>query len=299
MGDECVIVACHDRLDDLSVQLEIQRLVAPKASVVVVHTGQGPLPSGARDGEVLLSAIGFKEGPVAALIAGLAWASENGFVKCVYRNADDWMMSPEFHASSSAVVGGGVKAAGYCWLSRGGLDDLAFNELWLDVGTFSPISGRLREIVTGENFCEVAAGKWVKEAVGEAAFHRLQGREAWPPIGILDRDISMLGNINGDGLTGMFWRARESNTRFFCRSWQLIGSHDNAERLSYWKSLREAVAIAGALEAGPAFQRWLRHAQAGLPWNGKEPCKAPERPQVGVRLAMPISLTMANAVRRS
>lgn len=277
MGSECVIVACHDRLDDLSVQLEIQPLVAPEAEVVVVHTGQGPLPDGPRAGDVRIPCEGFRTGPLHALLAGLRWAEARGHRTVVYRNADDWMMNPAIHSGVAETMAFGKLAAGYCWLTSGGFDDLTLNELWLDVPTFAPLADAFEARIRSSgpaDLCERMAGSWVSEVVGGGVgFQRLTERESYPPVGWLDKDLRMASIYNPHAFPPGFWAARADNNRFFCRRWCLIGSHDNGERLEYWRRVRDEVPIREEMESGQAFRRWLHAAENGLPWNGRPPVR--------------------------
>lgn len=275
MGQQCVIVACHDRTDDLSVQLEIQPLVAPGAKVVVVHSGPGAVPDGPRDGEVRFRSEGFRTGPVLALLHGLRWAAAAGCDTVVYRNADDWLMNPDTHAGIAQMMDFGKVAAGYCWLTSAGFDDLTLNELWLDVRTFAPLADAFEARVRSSgpvDLCERLAGAWVREAVGDGlGFLRLTERESWPPVGLLDKDLRVAAIYRPDVFPAGFWAARADNCRFFCRKWLMIGSHDNGERLAYWRMIRDEVPIREEMEKGQAFRRWLHAAENDLPWNGRMP----------------------------
>jgi hypothetical protein len=295
MGRECVIVACHDRLDDLAVQLEVQPLVAPGAEVVVVHTGQGPVPDGPRDGEVRLVSEGFRTGPVLALLAGLRWAQARGCRRVVYRNADDWLLNPATHAGVSQLMDAGKVAAGYSWLDPA---DLTLNELWLDVPTFAPLAFDFEERIRlsgPADLCERLAGAWVSEVVGGGmGFQRLTERESYPPVGWLDKDLRMAAIYNPDAFPPGFWSVRADNNRFFCRRWLLIGSHDNGERLAYWRKVRDEVPIRAEMERGQAFRRWLHAAEGGLPWNGRQPVRR-ACPGIRPRLLAPTTPARAPA----
>jgi hypothetical protein len=166
-------------------------------------------------------------------------------------------------------------AAGYNWFSVGSFRDITMNENIIHVPTFMKTVKWAEEyfLKSDQSYnCEYKMAAWVKKSLSdvEKEFFRLPDREQEPGIGWEIRDIPYVYGRNGESVPMEVLNRLEGNQRFFNRKWQMIGSHDNKDRLAFWLQIRRSVSYTDFLEKEEHFGRWLEAARRGLPWNIEE-----------------------------
>lgn len=273
------IVSAYDRTDDLLAHTDILKFFPADHEVIPVWMHKQSPPEFVEAISKFPHAhqcdgVRFMIGPLLALLSGLRVAARLGLDYVLYRNGDDWMFNHARVMETAALMRReGKLAAGYSWLATGSPMELAMNELYLDVKEFAPRvdeADALFRKLSDTLPCEPKVMRWISKALGERrqeAFYRLPGREKWPGIGhFYVGGIPKALELTEQERTALLDGAGDNN-RFFNREWMLIGSHDNAERYDYYRSLRDAITYADQLEMEPHFARWLEASRTGGQWN--------------------------------
>jgi hypothetical protein len=269
-----IVLSCYDKVDDLLVHLDILKFnrLAPKIAVIYMHHDQPPvMPRGVE--LITMPSPGFSAGPLMSVTRGIRWAAKNNLDYMVFKNADDWMFNHELAYSWLEKIASENKiAGGYSWLSVDSMRDVTLNENIFDVDYF------LNTVSDAESYflksdqtygCEYKLAWWINRATkyDSSLFYRLPDREQEPGIGWEVKDIPAIYEKKGIDIPSNLPAKLESNSRFFNRKWQLIGSHDNVSRYFYWNQIRKNVPYADQLEESEEFGRWINAVKNGLQWN--------------------------------
>ncbi len=274
-----IILAVHDRIDDLDAHLDILDFAPPEWNKIIIWSHPQTPPDRIacwkrRVTEVIrIEGENFSIGPLLAFTAGLRASEKLNCDYCIYRNADDWLLN---HKSVSdrieAVSKNGMLFAGYNWLTSGNMKEFALNEATLHVKTFAPHVDSMDRYFFNSSIhmlCEFKLARWVNKLVDGSKFLRLLDRERSPGVGHDLTTLSYQESVNKNQFNlPEGWRDKwKYNHRFFHKGWQLIGSHSQKERYDLYKSIRNDVPYSLELEMKPEFRRWLLAAQKELAWN--------------------------------
>lgn len=246
-----ILLAVHNKIDDLLANLDILKFYPEVEKLIVCSY---PLPemqdlSGYR---IKFIKTNRQIGPLIALTTGLRMAQHLDVI--CYRNADDWLFNHDFTRSIFQKMED-FACAGYNWLSVNSNIDYTLNELFLRVKDFT------KTIDYAENYfttsrpwtLEYKMATWINYTTN--SFYRIPGREQEPGIGHLG-DIE--GLLEKSGIPVEETREKlKNNNRWFNRAWQLIGSHDIADRMEYYNSIRNEIPYHEELEKEKHFSRWL------------------------------------------
>ena len=268
------LISVYDRVDDCMAHLDILKYDPAPHQTLIVSMSEALVDRHGADlagyDVVSIQSPGFALGPLLSLVRGVREAKERGWKWLVYRNADDWLFN---HSLASDTIThmeqSGQICAGYNWLSKDTLVEFTMNELYLSVDHFA------RTADDAENYfvrskpwlCEYKMGRWLRRTIEDDSrrLYRLPDREI--PIGIgnmKDQKGILAGTfLDRHGVRG----GLADNNRFFNRKWQLIGSHDNQERLKYYTDIWPQISYATDLERERHFRRWMRSARTGESWN--------------------------------
>ncbi len=269
-----IILAVHDRIDDLDAHLDILDF-APKEWQKIIVWSDPKTPVERIDkwkerAEVIkIDGKDFTIGPLLAFTSGLRTAKRLGCDYCMYRNADDWLFNHDSVVDRlAAIVGNGFLFSGYNWVTHGSMREFALNEITAHVDTFY---GHLDEMDRSfanssiHTLCEFKIARWVNRLIDKSKLLRLVERERPPGVG---HDLNTLAFNPGKTKLPDNWQEKwKDNHRFFHRQWQLIGSHCQSERYELYKSIRGQISYKDELEQKPEFRRWILAAQKKLPWN--------------------------------
>lgn len=248
-----IILAVHNRIDDLLANLDILKFYPEVEKIIVCSR---PLPDYHRQelSDYRVKFIDGKNrglGPLLSLTNGLRMLQHLDVV--CYRNADDWLFNHDFTRSIFDKMKY-YACAGYSWFGVNTINDFTMNELFLRVKEFTQTIEYAEHYFLHSRpwYCEYKIAKWINHTT--SSLYRIPGREQEPGIGYI-YDSS---NHNPD------------NNRWFNRSWQLIGEHDNNERMQYYLSIRESIPYHQELEKEKHFARWLTADTWNLPDEKEE-----------------------------
>lgn len=268
------LISVYDRVDDCMAQLDILKY-APAPHQTLILSMSEALVDRHRDDlagydVVSMRSPGFALGPLLSLVRGVREAKERGWKWLVYRNADDWLFNHSLVTDTIAdMEQSGRICAGYNWLSKGTLVEFTMNELYLSVDHFARTADEAEDYFLRSKpwLCEYKMGRWLRRTIKDDSnlLHRLPDREIPIGIGSLEDQKCILAGTKDDrhGVR----EGLADNNRFFSRKWQLIGSHDNRERLSHYKDIRPQIPYAPDLEQEKHFKGWLHSARTGGEWN--------------------------------
>jgi len=176
----------------------------------------------------------------------------------------------------------GCLCAGYNWLNVGAYHDITMNQLYFHVPSFYATADDAEDYFKRSMpgyLCEYKMPRWVKKTCTslEKQFYRLPGREQEPGIGWERKDIPNAFISKGMRPPVGYWEKLEKNNRFFNEEWQMIGCHDVASRLLYWRKIRSNVPYAKQIEREYHFSRFVDAARNRKPWNlpGKPDAEKP------------------------
>lgn len=269
-----VVLSCYDRIDDLMAHLDILKFNqhAPKIAVAYMHSDAPPkMPMGVE--LIRLPSPGFTAGPLISVTRGVKWAAENNLDYMVFRNADDWMFQHDLAYNwIKHMDADGQIAAGYNWFSVGTMRDITLNENIFRVDSFVDSTNEAEKyfLKSDQSYnCEYKMAWWVNRVINGNSnlFYRLPDREQEPGIGWEIKDLPSIYHKKNESVPDDLWLKLENNSRFFNRTWQMIGSHDNTSRMFYWRQIRKSVSYYKQLEECEHFSRWVHAANSCLAWN--------------------------------
>jgi hypothetical protein len=188
----------------------------------------------------------------------------------VYRNADDWLFNHESLIGRVFSMPNRFTFAGYSWFSHSTNQDYALNEITFHVPTFMPFIDSMENSFihsSQEMLCEFKIARWINRIVPEHKLLRLSDRERYPGIGNNFESLEILETMKRINLPENWREKWKDNQRFFHRGWQMIGSHEQKERLEFYNLIRNEISYAESLEQKSEFRRWLFAAKNNLPWN--------------------------------
>lgn len=270
------ILTAHSRIDDLLAHIDILKYFPRKYSLIPIWMKQD-VPAYfekemARYPHAhFCDGKDFGMGPLLGLLSGLTKASEIGLDYVVYRNGDDWLLNHDFCLQNFlSMHSKGADLAGYNWFTCNTMTEFAMNELYMRVDKFAPrVEDGYQYFTTSSQklLCEVKISKWIRSITTENQFMRLPDREHPVGIGYEPATLPTILTMTKQQVDDDFWLSLRHNNRFFNEKWQMIGSHDNNERLNYYKTIRPKVAYCHDLEKQPHFSRWLRTFETKEQWN--------------------------------
>lgn len=262
------ILGCYNKIDDLLCHIDIIKHYPFDYKIIVIYMGGIPdhLEKLKHVNVVNVSSHGFLSGPLLCLTNGIKEAFRLGCDYLCYRNADDWLFNYHFVKNNFDQLRNGVLCMGYNWFSVNSFMDFALNEIYLHVETFHDIVNEMEyDFLYGKKLlCEFKIAKWFQKF--RKGFYRLPERERFPGIGHVENidEIFVAKNIIKPN---NFLDIAKTNNRFFNKKWQLIGSHNNLERLFYWQSIQNDVEYASDLVKCTSFIRWFDAATLDKSWN--------------------------------
>lgn len=201
----------------------------------------------------------FSIGPLLGLISGIKKAHKIGLDYVIYRNGDDWLFNREFvleNIKNTKVI------SAYNWFGINYKREFALNEMCLHVPSFMKTIDWAEKYFLDSNdklLCEFKVAKWIRKTTKE--FYRLPFREIYFGIGNDPLIIAKILESKGFTVNDPFFDLFKDNNRYFNRKWQLLGCHDNKERLKLYKEL--FFPYKEQLEKEKHFSRWLKDE----PWN--------------------------------
>jgi hypothetical protein len=274
------VISCHNRVDDLLLNLETYKYWPFDLPIIIVHTMDY---SDYHIGEikkhtnhlVRIEGYGHYIGPLLCAVAGVRKANELGFDYLEFSNADDIVYNYNFEKNNfNLMEEKGYLCAGYSWMGVNSDKDITLNQLYMNVKAFSETVDDAESyfLRSGRGFiCEYKMSRWVKRTLKNlnTQFYRLPDREQIPGIGWEEKDLPGAFEAFGIKIPDNYWEALEENNRFFNRKWQLIGSHDNESRLSYWRKIRSEIPYSHKIEKDYHFSRWIEATREKKPWNLK------------------------------
>lgn len=270
------ILSCYNRVDDLMAHLDIFKYCPFPHEIIITYLkhdiGQEYLDEINKYPNMKVDGVKFSLGPLISFIEGIRGAGDLGIDYVCYRNADDWLFNWDFEKHNFEQMEKGYLCAGYNWFSVGTYNEFAMNQFYAHVPTFLPGLDIAKKVFLGSAnhvLCEHKMPKWLLKAIGSwDKLYRLPDREQLPGIG---HDLGALTyiyqRILRQEVPQSILDANAVNNRFFNEKWQLIGSHNNTQRLGYWRRIREQVPYFEELEKEKHFSRWLHYAREGLTWN--------------------------------
>jgi hypothetical protein len=267
------IVSVYNKIDDLAAHLEIFKYCPFDHEVIVVYMMD--LPSEYQKlvdqfHAVRIEGVGHYIGPLLSAVAGVRKANELGLDYVVYRNADDWLFNYGWEKQNfDTMAKKPYICGGYNWMNVGSNQDVTLNQVYFDVPKFMTTADDAEKYFLRSSrgfLCEFKMARWVRKTCQDmnVDFYRLKGREQYPGIGWESKDIV---KAYGQQVPIGFWEKLNKNNRYFNEEWQLIGSHDNASRLEYWKRIRKSVPYFQELEKEHHFARFLETAKVNEKWN--------------------------------
>jgi hypothetical protein len=271
------IIACHNKIDDLMVYLDIIRYHLCPLEIIIVHSmdyEEKYMEELSKYNLVRIKSYGHWLGPLLACTAGVKRAYEMGLDWVVYDNADDHLFNHKWELKNFQLLKDSqYLCGGYNWLSVGVYHDVTLNQLYLHVPSFYKTIDDAEAYFMRSSplyLCEYKIPRWLKKTCTniEKQFYRIPGREQEPGVGHERKDI--YGAFQAKGIKHApigFWERLENNNRFFNFEWQMIGSHDVESRLVYWRKIRNLVPYGKQIEKDKHFSRFMEAARKGLPWN--------------------------------
>lgn len=271
-----IVVSCYDKIDDTLAQLDILSFNSYNRPIIVSYMGyEEPPAEFCNYNLVSFPSPGFTSGPLMSLVHAVRKASDMGLDYIVYRNGDDWFFKHElteewFHH----IVKNNYLCAGYNWFGSNNYYDITMNELFISVPHFLETANRAVKYFfsSDQRFtCEYKMAWWVRESLQnmDTQFWRLPDREQTHGVGRLISDVPTMYKSKGKEITPEIWKSLNDNNRFFCRKWQMIGSHYNIARFVYWTMLKDEIPYRKELEKKQHFNRWLRSIAEKKQWNAK------------------------------
>jgi hypothetical protein len=242
-----------------------------------------------------IQSFGHYIGPLLSAIEGIRVAHELGCKYAVYKNCDDILYNYNFEQENfNKLENDNYLCAGYNWLNVGTYHDITLNQVYFNVPAFEKTANDAEAyfLRSAKNFlCEYKMARWVKNTCPDIKnqFYRLPGREQEPGIGWERKDIYGAFASKSMNIPVGFWEKLEKNNRFFNHKWQMIGSHDNASRLIYWRKIRGEVPYSRKIEKDKHFTRFLESTRTNKQWN------LPDR---GGNNAMPPNLKQPKIISR-
>lgn len=271
-----VIVSCYDKIDDTLAQLDILSFDPYKRPVIVSYMGYEEPPKEFSNYHLVhFPSPGFTSGPLMSLVHSLRKAHELGLDYVLYRNGDDWFFNHELTEQwFRNVVANDYLCAGYNWFGANNYHDITMNELIISVPHFMETADRAVEYFfsSDQRFtCEYKMAWWVNATLTDMdkQFWRLPDREQEHGVGRLISDVPTMYRAKNKEVPEKIWTELNDNNRFFCRKWQMIGSHLNLARFIYWTMLRDEIPYRAEIENKPHFNRWLRSIAEKKVWNTK------------------------------
>jgi len=264
------ILSAYDRTDDLLAHLDILKFFPQDHVIIPIWMNKDSPDSFKKslsryEHTQYCDGISFSVGPLIAIVNGLKTAARLGLDYVIYRNGDDWLFNHQFVLKYLSEMDGKHVGA-YNWISVGTNIEFAMNELCLKVSVFASHLDRAEEqfkSLSANIPCEMKIAKWINKIT--KSLYRMPDREQWPGIGQfgdfygIPREAERLP----PGEKEAYLEKWKNNNRFFNRSWQLIGSHDNAQRHKLYQEIRNLIPYHVELEQEPDFSRWLSSSQ----WN--------------------------------
>jgi hypothetical protein len=165
-----------------------------------------------------------------------------GFSYLCYRNCDDWLFNhDQVTYNLSFLKATPNKIAGYNWFKQGVHDNLALNELYMQVNVLDKVNfpawaDDIRARVHSQ--CESAVADRVFGLIPRDQFFRLWERED-------GRGVGNTTNIPGP------------NNRYFNERWQLLGHHNQIDKRRAYKGIRSRIPYHEELEKMENFKKWL------------------------------------------
>jgi len=281
------ILSVYNKLDDLMAHLEIFKYYPFEHEIIIV-TMMDPPEDYQKEIDkypnVRINGYGHYIGPLLSAVAGVRKAHELGLDYVCYRNADDWIFNYNWEEKNfKKLESEGYLCAGYNWLNVGTYHDITLNQLYFHVPSFyktaDDAESYFKRSMPGY-ICEYKMPRWIKKTCKnlEKEFWRVPGREQEPGIGWERKDLYGAFATKQLNIPIGFWEKLENNNRFFNLEWQLIGSHDVASRLIYWRKIRNLVPYSKKIEKDFHFSRFIDAARNNKPWNlaaGKPDPKIP------------------------
>lgn len=266
------VIACHNKVDDLLVSLEISKYLQFDHVNIIVHTMDYPDHYMQELKDNHLVRINGQTHYIATLlcaVAGVRKCHELGLDYCVYNNADDWLFNSSFEENNfKRMEENNYLCSGYSWLNVESYDDITLNQLYLHVPSFYSTSDDAEKYfknVKPNLVSEYKLPYWVKKTCKDLRkeFYRLPGREQIPGVGYHANTLSYVFKLLNKEPPKDLWEKLNDNNRFFNRKWQLIGSHNNTQKRAYYDSIKEDISYHHDLETQKHFSRWLK----GGTWN--------------------------------
>lgn len=260
------IIACHNKIDDLMVHLEMFKYYPFEHQIIIIHT----MDYEDKYMEVInkhhhqrIEGYGHYIGPLLCAVAGVRKAHELNLDYVVFRNADDQLFNYNFELTNfNKLKNEGYLCGGYNWLNVETYHDITLNQVYFNIPAFHATADDAEAYFkrsSPEFLCEYKMARWIKKTCSRLnkEFYRLPGREQEPGIGWERKDIYGAFRSKHLQIPIGFWEHLENNNRFFNLEWQLIGSHDIGSRLNYWRKIRSQVSYGKQIERNYHFARFI------------------------------------------
>lgn len=272
-----IILACHNKIDDLMLHLEVLKYYTFPFKTIIIHTMDYDINYMKEIKEYpnrRIEGYGHFISPLLCLAEGLRLAKELDCEYVVYRNADDILYNSSWEKENFKTMKNYL-CGGYSWLNVGVNYDITLNQVYLHVPSF------YKTITDAENYFKNSSQRflpehklprWIKKTCNfEKDFYRLPGREQEPGIGWERKEIPSIFRSKQMRVPFGFWEKLENNNRYFNSEWQLIGCHNIGDRLFYWEKIKHLIPYAKQHEKDHHFRRLSHAVQNNLPWNLPNP----------------------------